>query len=266
MMIDEEAAKVLQRAWKGNFQLSTLHYIVKKLFLIDFTIDHMKTLRYEPLLAFLRKKSILSVNEVCLKRIYKLCLSRHGCLIPENINIIIKKFLACYMIVYHKTLFFDSIETLESSLYETSKVLLTSYQNICTIIITSANHSFHDVPNELSKTFATMFIEYLKYYKEWEVKDKVVIIHKLKNALFVLCKTQKNLLHNEPEDSNLQIVLRIQINQLKNTLKKYIGIELFNQFNEELHLKISSSQNEYDNTEQIELSAHIEQLRIFYNR
>lgn len=244
MKSKEEAIVFLQRLWKRKFKSLTLHNIIEYLFSIGSTIEHIKSLRFELFTVFINEKSIISANKACFQRIYKLCILRHGNIVPENININIKIFLSAFMVAYHKTRVFENMDTLEISLHNASEPLIITFQNICMIIKTSNNHSFQDVPKELSKYFLMTLIEYFKCFKEWEVPDKIKLIRRIKNALITLYRT-KNISHNEFENSNLKNELDAQIIRLRDKLKQIAGIESLNQFDIEQNSGINTV---YDNS------------------
>lgn len=231
----------LQRLWKKKFRLLTTYRIVEYLFSIKLTIEHVKSIRFDSLVVFLKEKSIISACKACLQRIYKLCILRHGSLntslTPENININV--FLGGFMIAYKSTCVFENIDTLENALLEATIPLITTFQNICKTICSSAKHNFQDVPYVITKDFSMMLFKYFKCFKAWKKQDNDKLIYRLKHTLTALYQTEENLPHNESENPKIKIEFHSQIKQLRHKLQLIAGIKTLREFDEQRILKIS---------------------------
>ena len=116
---------------------------------------------FEALVVHLREKPVIAATRDCLQRIHLLSTFRHGspsrALSPENVNV--RVFLAGYMIAYRPTHVFESMGTLEKALYDAARPLLVAFEQICDSIQSSPNHSFGEVPHELTKDFPIILFE-----------------------------------------------------------------------------------------------------------
>ena len=231
----------LQYLWRKKFKLLTTHHIIEHLLSLGLTHEYIESINFESIVVFLREPKIVSASKACLLRIHKLCILRHGSSnILENINV--RTFLASLMIVYHPTNIFEEINTLENSLFESSKKMLTNFQNICNIIHLSANHSFKDVPYEMSKDFMTMVFEYMKCFNEWKKPDAIKLVSRIKDALIALYNAKEQLPYNELNSSNFEIELNLQIEKLRNKLSDIAGLETLSQFDEEINSSVMLTQ------------------------
>ena len=218
-MKKEEAVIHLQYLWKNKFKHLTTYRLIEHLFSIGFTIEHIESINFNSLVNFLKKKSILSANKVCLQRIYQLCIFRHGSYSHNLENINIRVFLAGFMIVYHPNSVFYNIGTIEKALIEATKPLLTNYQNICKAIYMLDRHSFQDVPYELTKDFLTMLFKYFECFKAWKEPDVVKLICRIKSALNALYQAEENII-----DIDQRIEFNINIERLRNKLQQIAGV------------------------------------------
>lgn len=244
--LKESSIVFLQRLWKNKFKLLTTYHIIKYSFSIGVTIKHIKSISYESLVVFLKEKQILSASKVLFQRIHKLCILRHG-----NNNTSIKivnigEYLVAFIIACHHNYVFQEINTLENALIEVSIQMLTTFENICNIIHTSAKHNFQDVPYEFTKDFIEILSKYLKYLREWKISDETKVICRIKTNLIKLYQQEKYLLHNKSINHKYIIELQTQIEILRNKLKIIAGLEMLKQFDEERNYLITSK-NEYDN-------------------
>jgi hypothetical protein len=233
--LKQSSIMLLQRIWRKKFKLLTTYRIIEHLFSIGLTIEKVKLMKFEPLVIFLREKSIISATKVCLLRIYQLCISRHGSsnivILPENINVRI--FLSSYMIAYYPQNVFENIGTLEKALLDATIPLLTRFQNICKTICSSAKHTFQDVPDELTKDFLTMLFEFYKNFKEWKVPDVAKLTSRIKHALTALYKAKEQIMLHEPDNSELKIEFNKQIERLRIKLRQVAGVNALEQFDVE---------------------------------
>lgn len=216
----------IQYLWRKKFKLLTTHHIIEHLLSLGLTHEYIESIKFESIVVFLREPNIVVASKACLQRIYKLCILQHGSSnILENINV--RMFLASLMIVYHPTHVFEEINTLEKSLFESSKKMLTIFQNICKIIQLSTNHSFRDVPYEMSKDFMTMIFEYMKCFNEWKNPDAITIVSHIKDALIALYNAKEQLPYNELDSFNIEIEIELdlQIKKLRNKLSEIAGLK-----------------------------------------
>ena len=137
------------------------------------------------------------------------------------------------MIAYRPTHVFESMGTLEQALYESATPLLTTFEKICSHIITSPGKSFQEVPHDLTKDFPSLLFEYLKRFKAWKVPDEAKLTCRIKHALIALYQAQEHLPPDEPEDSKLKIEFRTQIERLRSKLQQIAGKDALNQFDEQ---------------------------------
>ena len=190
---------------------------------------------FEALVVHLREKPVIAATRDCLQRIHLLSTFRHGspsrALSPENVNV--RVFLAGYMIAYRPTHVFESMGTLETALYDAARPLLVAFEQICGSIQSSPNHSFEEVPHELTKDFPIILFEFLKRFKAWKVPDEAKLTCRIKHALIALYQAEEHLPPDEPVDSKLKTEFRVQIERLRSKLQQIAGVDALNQFDEQ---------------------------------
>jgi hypothetical protein len=188
------AAIKIQHYWRMKFQHRTTHRIVDTHLSQGVTIDHVKSISFEALVSLLREKPVIAITKAALQRVHLLTTFRHGspsaALIPENVNV--RVFLAGFMIAYRPTHVFESMGTLEQALYDAATPMLGTFEAICKHINGSKQHSFEEVPHELTKDFPTMLLEYLKKFKAWKVPDEAKLTVRIKHALVALYEAEVN--------------------------------------------------------------------------
>ena len=235
----EKSVILLQRLWTKKFKSLTTLNIINNYFLSGPTIEYVNSINFESLVTFLRDKNVILTTKMCLQRIHRLCILRHGNsqnLTSKDVNI--RVFLAGFMIAYHSTHVFENMGNLETNLYEIAIPLFEKFERICKIIQTSNNHSFQDVPHSVTKDFVPTLFEYLKRFKTWKIPDENKLVQRIKHALIALYNAQRHLPSNEPEDSKIKIEFRTQIERLRNKMIQIGGIDKLVEFDEQLQLQL----------------------------
>ena len=137
------------------------------------------------------------------------------------------------MIAFRPTDVFESMGALEQALYDSATPLMASFERICSCIRASPNHTFQEVPHELTRDFPTMLLEYLKRFKAWKVPDEAKLTSRIKHALVALYQAEEHLPPDEPEDSKLRTEFRTQIERLRSKLQQIAGVDALKQFDEQ---------------------------------
>jgi len=199
------------------------------------TEEYTKSVSFEQLVIFLREKKVINLAKQALRRVHFLSTFRHGspsrALVPENVNV--RVFLAGFMIAYRPTHVFESMGRLEQALFESATPLIKTFEEICKHIMASKNHSFAEVPHELTSCFPTLLFDYLKNFKAWKVPDEAKLTCRIKHALIALYQAEEHLPPDEPEDSKLKTEFRTQIERLRSKLQQIAGVDTLNRFDEE---------------------------------
>lgn len=136
------------------------------------------------------------------------------------------------MIAFRPSNVFESMGALEQSLFESAIPLMTNFQNI--VECTAANDSFKNVPHALTRDFPSMIFEFLKRFKAWKIPDEAKLTCRIRHALVALYQAQSQLPPDEPEDSNLKVEFRTQIERLRSKLSQIAGPAALVKFDVEL--------------------------------
>lgn len=237
----DAAAMVIQKFCRYRFGMRTTHRLVCNLIdKIKLTPDHVKSISFESLVVMLREKPVIQAAKAALQRIHLLATFRHGSpsrsLAPENVNV--RVFMAAFMIAIRPTHVFESMGTLEQSLFESAMPLLSQFQTICSTLKSAPFPHFQCVPSDQTKDFPTALFEYLKRFKAWKVPDEAKLTCRIKHALVALYQARDHLPPDEPEDSKLKVEFRTQIERLREKLRQIAGVEAVN----ELDAKLASGE------------------------
>ncbi len=183
-------------------------------------------------MVFLREKPIVAIVKQFIRRLHQCCSLIHGeppnALQPDSVNV--RVVLAAYMIALRPSHVFESMGTLEQSLFEAA-VLLVNRIEILVNDLASKN-AFYLLKYDLVASFTTILYEYLKRFKAWKVPDEAKLTCRIKHALIALYQAETHLPPEEPEDSKLKIEFRTQIERLRCKLQQIAGIEALTQFDE----------------------------------
>ena len=88
------------------------------------------------------------------------------------------------MIAYYPARVFEAMGALEQALFDSTVPLLEAFERICHQ--TAADPSFAHVPEELTKDFPTLLLNYLRAFKAWKVPDGIKLAKSIKHALNAL--------------------------------------------------------------------------------
>ena len=229
-----ESASRIQQAWRNNMSKKTTRKILDALAAMKFNIEFVKSISFEQLVITLREKPLIAQTKAALQRIHLLSTFRHGSpsrsISPENVNV--RVFLAAFMIAYRPTHVFESMGTLEQSLFESAVPLLIAFEKIVNCILSQEQSTAHfaRVPSDLTKEFPTLMFEYLRRFKAWKVPDEAKLTCRIKHALIALYQAEQHLPPDEPEDSKLKVEFRSQIQRLREKLTTIAGANAIEEF------------------------------------
>ena len=187
---------------------------------------------FQALVVFLREKSIIAVTQRCFRRLYMICVYRHGtpplALMPKHVNV--RVILCAYMIAHCPSEVFESIGATEKALIDSAIAFVDNFQSLAKKAVEVGAVSL--IPIDFTRNFPTLIFEYLKCYKAWKIPDAAKLKCRIKHALVALLQAQRHLPFNEPHESKLSVELRTQIERLRSKLQLVAGVEALNEFDE----------------------------------
>ena len=229
-----EATRVLQRAWRKQFQYRANRELMDVFDKTSLSGAHVRSISFETLVVKLREKPLIATVKAMLQRVHLLCTFRHGspcrALAPANVNV--RVFLAAYMIAYRSTHVFESMGVLEQPLLAAATRLLDCFETIMGALREN-DGQFAALPPSMTKAFPTLLFEYLKCFKAWKVPDEEKLVCRIRHALVALYQAETHLPPDEPEDSRLKIEFRTQIERLRSKLEQISGREALARFDEQ---------------------------------
>lgn len=179
---------------------------------------------------FLREKSTIAAAKALLERVHHSTTILHGN--PPNADgftVNVRVFLAMYMIALRPSHVFEDLDTLARSLLDAAKRLLQCFESIISQIL-ERNLTVFCVDLNLRSEFASLLFDYLAKFKAWKIPDETKLTCRIKHALIALYGAEAQLPADEPEDSNLRVELRTQIERLRTKLEQIAGIGAVNDF------------------------------------
>ena len=191
--------------------------------------DTLDRISFDDLVEYLRRETVVSNCRKVLERFHRKSLlsARRASSNPgaraQQTTFNVRVFLAAFMVVCRPTHVFESIETLEQNLIDSSTIVIRQFDSIVALLAASPRAAWHDVPASTRASFhAGMFI-FFQRFQAWKVPDAQKLNNRIENALLALYRAAMDLPPNEPENSNLRTEFRKQIQRLEQKLVQYEG-------------------------------------------
>ena len=179
----------------------------------------------------------MNIGGECLERLHRLCsllhrISRR----PKDPPLVsIRVFLAAYMIAYRPSHVFESMDELETALYEASKPLLTAFERLISSMKNYGPPFIADRAEVFAqmKAFPSLLFDYLNCFKAWKVPDEAKLTKRIQHALTGLYQARRHLPEDEPESSALCEEFRLQIEKLRAKYRQIAGAAELARFDKE---------------------------------
>lgn len=222
----QRAANTIRKAWLCSFRKATTHRLINQLFSKGPTSTRVQSITFEQLVEFLRTKTSIQLTKSVLERVHRLCNIRHHyALTPgqpqERVNI--RVFLASFMIAYRPDNVFESRGPLENTLLQSSREVVSRFENILRSIDSSPTKAFNSISPDATRDFADVLRKYMNDFTAWKVPDEAKLVKRIKHALQALYQAKRQLPPNEPNDSKLSVEFHAQIHRLRFKLHQIAG-------------------------------------------
>jgi hypothetical protein len=213
----EELAIVMQRF--------RTHKLATDGFKFGMTSAVAKALPYADLSKQLRDPELIKVMKRILHRVC--VLTGEGvrtCPGSEDMkNVSVRVFLASFLVAYHPSNTFESINKLETELMTASVAMLQVFDELCLAIISSERGADLKEPVQKALNFPGVFHTYLKAFQAWKVPDEAKLASRITHALTALYQAEDHLVDGEADTPRLREDFRVQQDRLRSKLVQIAG-------------------------------------------
>ena len=141
----------------------------------------------------------------------------------ETKNVNVRIFVASFMIAYHTTNVFDSINKLETDLKIAAVEMLKVFDTLCLAILDAKLGADIKEPVEKALAFPGVLHTYLKAFSAWKLVDEVKLTDRLLHALTALFQAEDHLEEGDVNTPKLRAEFRGQQERLRSKLVQIAG-------------------------------------------
>jgi hypothetical protein len=150
------------------------------------TAESSRSLGFNGLVAFLGQRNVMISANLVLRRLASLSTLVHeACavqILASNTNFYpARVFLSAYMIHMHVKEVFYYIGTREERVIDSARALLTTFQEICSVLKRSI--FFSKIPADLCRAFNANYEEFSDCFKEWESSNNPIDWNRMRSVL-----------------------------------------------------------------------------------
>ncbi|KAJ1465578.1 T-complex protein 11-domain-containing protein [Baffinella frigidus] len=173
----------------------------------------------------LRDTGLIKFMKVILHRVCVLTAegvrSAPGAEVTKTVNV--RVFLAAYMIAYHQTNVFESINDRERELHTASVKMLEVFDTVTRAIAVSKPGRDTRQAVQTALTFPGVLHTYLKAFQAWKLPDEAKLTDRIKHALTALYQAEDHLVEGDPDTPKLREEFRAQQERLRAKLLQIAG-------------------------------------------
>jgi len=198
-------------------------------------LSEIQTIEGEPFEGLnlkLRMTPLLVATKCCLEVLCDKVHDRHNPTGPVTTFRNEPKFTRIYLSSYFITrfpahIFSNPNGQIETALIESSNQILTEFRAICDSVVQSANHTFEEVPHELTAGFEATLDKYWVTFMAHKTPDKERAIRDIKMALFGLYDAMDQV---GGENQDVIAIFITNIEKLQAKLAAYGGAQMLEDF------------------------------------
>jgi T-complex protein 11 len=193
-----------------------------------------KAITFADLSTQLREPALIKVMKLLLHRVCVLTAEgvRNHPGAEETKNVNVRVFIASFMMAYHASNVFESINKLETDLQAASVAMLNVFDELCLSITSSKRGT--DIKDAIKKalSFPGVLHTYLKAFQAWKLPDEAKIADRIRHALTALYQAEDHLVEGDTDTPQLRREFRVQQERLRSKLVQIAGEKALKTFDE----------------------------------